>query len=753
MLRSSDTPARRIEKLEKINAALISQLDRGATLSVSAYSLFQTATALEQEVHDRTHDLQAALADLSIKNRELAIAHVNAERSHDNLTNAIEAMQEGFALFSNGRLVICNRRFRNLLADASMQIEPGITFERYAELISLSNELALEEGQTPKDWFRFRLAQSHRPQAVFTVALKGDRWMQVSERQTKGGGLAILHTDVTDMVRQQRREQEKVIDAQANLARVTFEHLIQGLSTFNGDGEIVSCNNRFRDLVPLPFILTRSGVHIDNIVDYLVSQQIFSMPDGDINDWVSGLRERKPMRGELLRNDGAVLDFSFQSLPENGFIATFTDVTAEREITKALQQSKDTLELRVGERTEALTKANQDLTREIRERQTFEAALREAKEIAETANLSKNRFLRAASHDLLQPMSAAKLFLSTLRSTELAPDQADIAGRLGRAFVSMEELLHALLDISRLESGKEEFNWANVPLSRILDPLRDEFQELASGYSRSLHVVPSSLVVRSDPTYLRRIAQNLVSNAIKYSSYGKVLIGVRRQGNSAIFEVWDTGPGIARADQERIFEEFLRLQDTGGRPGMGLGLSIVQRACAQLGHELSLESQEGKGSVFRVRLELASDKPAVETVREVAQTHLPDPIQNLIILVIENDPEMRAAMTALLESWGAGVLDVSSTQDAIDLVREVDVTPDIIVADYQLDDGDTGIKSIKALRELTSECLPALLVTADRTSEWREGASDLQIRVLSKPVEPEQLQTAIRDLTQGRAES
>ena len=745
MLRETDSPERKIEKLSRISEALMTSLERNSTISVSAYSLFQTATALEQEVHDRTVDLQMALGNLSLKNRELALAQRTTEASRQNLENAIEAMQEGFALFSEDRLVICNNKFRSAFSDIAEHIQPGISFSRYAECVSQSSFLDLE-GKQPEDWFKFRINQSLRPQATFTVSMKSDRWLQVSERQTQGGGLAILHTDVTDMVRQQRREQERVIDAQANLARVTFEHLIQGLSTFNSDGDLVSCNNRFRELVPLPYVLTRSGVNIDTIIEYLVRHEIFRSAPGSNDDWIAGLRHRKPMRGEVIRNDGAVMDVNFQLLPENGFIAMFTDVTAEREVTQALKQAKDTLEARVAERTRALTRANQELTREIRDRQAFEAALREAKETAETANLSKNRFLRAASHDLLQPMSAAKLFLSTLRSTDLTPEQQDIGDRIHRAFGSMEDLLHALLDISRLESGKEEFNWANVPLSRVLEPLGDEFRELAVGFARSLRVVPSSAVVRSDPTYLRRIAQNLVSNAIKYSAQGRVLVGVRHHGKQVMLEVWDTGPGILPEDQEKIFHEFHRLNDTGGLPGMGLGLSIVQRACAQLGHRLELESVAGRGSVFRVCMDLAQTKTAQVKPNKVEQASPPKPMQNLIALVVENDPEVRVAMTAQLESWGIGVLDVSGTKQAVDLITEVDVVPDIIIADYQLDDGDTGLDSIHALRKNTPHDVPALLVTADRSREVHNAAAKQRIPVLAKPVDPIHLQAAIRDL-------
>ncbi|MHA3916549.1 sensor histidine kinase [Halovulum sp. GXIMD14793] len=250
--------------------------------------------------------------------------------------------------------------------------------------------------------------------------------------------------------------------------------------------------------------------------------------------------------------------------------------------------------------------------------------------------------------------------------------------------------------------------------------------------------------MRSDPTYLRRIAQNLVSNAIKYSGQGRVLVWVRHQDNRALLEVWDTGPGILPQDQERIFGEFQRLNETSGLPGMGLGLSIVQRACAQLGHKLELESMPGRGSVFRIYMDVMT----ADAIRaEVPAAEVPtDPLSNIIALVVENDAEMRVAMTVQLENWGMGVLDVSGSQSAVDLIREVDVLPDLIIADYQLDNNDTGLDAIRLVRDQTPHDIPALLVTADRSKAVHQAAA-LNIPVMAKPVDPQKLQDAIRALT------
>lgn len=407
-------------------------------------------------------------------------------------------------------------------------------------------------------------------------------------------------------------------------------------------------------------------------------------------------------------------------------------------------QAAMALEKEVAARTHDLERAMADLSQK-------NAELATARMAAEDANRSKTRFLRAASHDLLQPLSAARLFLSTLASMEMGVDQADVVKRLGNAFESVEELMHAVLDISRLDSQRIEFNRVPVPLGKLFQRLRDEFQPQAAARNLDLRFVPTSLSVDSDPTFLRRIAQNLVSNAIKYTENGKVLVGARRQGARVWLEVHDTGIGIAAADRNRVFDEFQRLGQEGrGEPGMGLGLSIVKRACAKLDHPITLESEPGRGTVLRVGLRI------VGTVLPAALPEIPrkverDKLRDRIVLIVENNAEMRHGYELILRnSWGMETISVADTAAAGRAVALRGRVPDVIVADYHLGGDDTGIRTIKALRETTGEDLPAVMVTAHRNAGLARSCARLGIRVLEKPVRPEVLQAALLRLIPER---
>lgn len=258
-------------------------------------------------------------------------------------------------------------------------------------------------------------------------------------------------------------------------------------------------------------------------------------------------------------------------------------------------QAAVALEQEVLTRTRQLEQAMADLSQRNRELAVARAA-------AEEANRSKTRFLRAASHDLLQPLSAARLFLSALTDTPMDPQQLELTDRLSGAFESVEQLMHAVLDISRLDSQRIEFNRQPVPLHDLFRKLAAEYAPLAEAKNLKLSFVQTDAVVESDPVFLRRIAQNLISNAIKYTSRGGVVVGVRRQRNTCWLCIYDTGAGIPAVDRNRIFEEFQRLGHDSGTPGMGLGLSIVRRACNKLGHPISLNSEAMRGTVFKVGL-------------------------------------------------------------------------------------------------------------------------------------------------------
>ena len=426
-----------------------------------------------------------------------------------------------------------------------------------------------------------------------------------------------------------------------------------------------------------------------------------------------------------------------------------------RSSTYALSQAAAMLEKEVMAR-------NRDLERTLAQLSAANQELAMAREAADEANRAKSRFLRAASHDLLQPMSAAKLFLSHLGETARDPLQQDLIGRISDNFDSAEELIHTLLEIAQLDSRQLEINLGPVSLGRLFQRLSTDLQAQAEARGLDLRFVPSSRVVLSDPAYLRRIALNLVSNALKYTDEGRVIVGARlaasdeEEGESVWLEVHDTGPGIAPEDRERVFNEFERLSRT-DRPGTGLGLSIVKRACLQLGHELELRSAVGRGSLFRVRLPLLPEacvpQPAARAQAAAASTRetLAQTFAGRVAMVVENDLSMRQAFVFLLESWGVKAFQGPSAAAAIADIRRLGLRPDVIVSDYRLDGPETGAMASQAIRAAFKSEIPALLVSGETLEAIRAEAPELKADFLSKPAAEGELRARLRHLLEGPA--
>lgn len=398
-------------------------------------------------------------------------------------------------------------------------------------------------------------------------------------------------------------------------------------------------------------------------------------------------------------------------------------------------QAAVALEQEVMARTRELEQAMADLSQRNRELAVARAA-------AEEANRSKTRFLRAASHDLVQPLSAARLFLSALTDTPMDAQQKELTQRLSGAFESVEQLMHAVLDISRLDSQRIEFNRQPVALGDLFRRLAAEFAPMAQAKGLRLGFVATDAVVESDPIFLRRIAQNLVSNAIKYTNSGGVVVGVRRRGAVGWLCVFDSGMGIPAVDRNRIFDEFQRLGNDAGTPGMGLGLSIVRRACAKLGHPISLSSEAMRGTMFRVGLPLIdSDHPRRSPPQDAAIRGL----RGRVALVVENDDAMRRGYEMILaERLGMIPRVTGGTAEALATMGEE--PPDAIIADYSLENGDTGIAAIDALRAAAARPVPAVIVTAHRDPDIARACAARGVPLLEKPVRPSELGEALVDL-------
>lgn len=371
--------------------------------------------------------------------------------------------------------------------------------------------------------------------------------------------------------------------------------------------------------------------------------------------------------------------------------------------------------------------------------------LRIARDTAQIANASKSRFVAAVSHDLLQPVNAAKLFISSLENTPLNERQVLLVERISKSFQSVESILGALLDISKLDSGQAALNISEFGVQSVLDGIRNEFRPQAREKGLRLTVMPCSADVRSDPVYLRRILQNLVSNAIRYTQSGRILIGVRRRKHCAEFLVSDTGIGIAKEEQSRVFEEFHRIdRQLVSDSAMGLGLTIVRRACDMLGHELSLRSTLGEGSTFTVCVPFAKEK--VPAQAEQAISFDPPPLlENVIIMVVENDPTVAEGMEHILETWGATPVIVTHLEQAFSQIEELDILPDIFLVDYHLDNMQNGLDFIAGMRKRFG-VIRSILLTADRNPAIVKAANKQGAFVRYKPIDIPELYRLIASL-------
>ncbi|WP_420893306.1 NahK/ErcS family hybrid sensor histidine kinase/response regulator [Pseudomonas extremaustralis] len=426
-----------------------------------------------------------------------------------------------------------------------------------------------------------------------------------------------------------------------------------------------------------------------------------------------------------------------------GIFVLIRDITERRRTAEALHQAYQHLEQRVAQRTSELTALNDQLLKEIDERRRMETRLREAKLEAEQANLSKTKFLAAVSHDLLQPLNAARLFTSAL----LERPSETLVRNVSNSLEDVENLLGTLVDISKLDAGVIKADIAPFALSELLDNLAAEYTELARSEGLELHFVGCSALVRSDIQLLARILRNLLSNALRYTYKGRVVLGCRRQHQRLSIQVWDSGMGIAEERLEEIFQEFKRgdVQRPDQDRGLGLGLAIVEKIAGILGHRISVRSWPGKGSMFSVEVPLSATAPTPLPIPTMSDAML-ERLQGARVWVLDNDAAICAGMRTLLEGWGCRVVTALSEQD---LARQVDnyhAEADLLIADYHLDDDQNGVDAVARINARRGQAIPALMITANYSNELKQQIRELGHTLMHKPVRPMKLKTAMSHL-------
>jgi Na+/proline symporter/signal transduction histidine kinase len=529
-------------------------------------------------------------------------------------------------------------------------------------------------------------------------------------------------------------EASAAIQSSRDQLQHALDHARQGITVFDANLALTAWNREFAELFGLPPAMLRHGVGLDEIVRFNAGRGAYG--PGDSEDFVAErvarlLYDDRPNRLRLFSTN-RVIEVRSARLPDGGMVTTYTDVTQTVQAEEALEAAKEMLERRVDERTSELQRLNAELER--------------AKNEADAANLSKTRFLAAASHDILQPLNAARLYASSLTEgvNQIDPEERkNLARNVDVSLEAVEEIIGALLDISRLDAGATRPEISDVPVADLMRTLEIEFAGVARAKGLKLIFVPTRLVVRTDRRLMRRLLQNLISNALKYTLSGRVLVGCRRASGAARIEIWDTGLGIPPEHERAVFAEFKRL-DQGARVarGLGLGLSIVERLGRVLEHAVGLRSRPGKGSVFFVTAPLA--RAALKLGGEPdprGPVAAGEPLDGLKVLAIDNEPRVLEGLSVLLKRWGCLIATAHGLEEAWAALDEFGA-PDVIVADYHLDSGD-GVAAIRALRQRFGRSIAAILATADRSPEVRDEAERADVAVMNKPLRPAPLRAQL----------
>ncbi|MEQ9545235.1 MAG: NahK/ErcS family hybrid sensor histidine kinase/response regulator [Marinobacter sp.] len=429
--------------------------------------------------------------------------------------------------------------------------------------------------------------------------------------------------------------------------------------------------------------------------------------------------------------------------------AFVADITERVQARQKLEQLNADLERRVEERTAALQNANVGLRYQIEEREKVERELVVAMEAAREANRSKDKYLAAASHDLMQPLNAARLMISALQDSQLPDQEQRMVHQVHRALEGAEDLLADLLDISKLDQQAMKPDLAFTDVAALATGLGEEFEAVAAnaGLQFRIHTVPA--MVRTDQRMLTRIIRNLLSNAFRYTRQGGVLLALRARGDCLRIEVWDTGVGIEESKLRDIFREFHQLlpQGTGGRQGVGLGLAIVERMVRILGYDIDVASRPGKGSrfVLTVPLEKRMTGQAAAGERNPLETFT-EGFNGARVLVIDNEQAVLDSMRVLLERWECSVVTARSDTEAQELLAAEERPPSVILADYHLDNNLTGCEAIYGVRRKLDRDIPAAIITADSSDNIRRLVRAQYLPILNKPVKPNRLRALLTSL-------
>ncbi|MCJ8145626.1 hybrid sensor histidine kinase/response regulator [Acinetobacter sp. A3.8] len=508
-----------------------------------------------------------------------------------------------------------------------------------------------------------------------------------------------------------------------NLIMTMIDHMTQGVSVVDANMCLVAWNSQYLTLFDYPKELVYVGCPVADLIRYNAERGECGPGEVEehVNKRINWMKQGSAHEFERIREDGRVIQMRGNPIQGGGFVTTYADITAFRE-------NEAILEARVSERTAQLEHALDEQHLALQQ--------------ADQANKSKSRFLAAASHDLLQPMHAARLFSAALEQSAFHADDQKTLEQLDRALFGAESMLSALLDIAKLEGGSIKPNRRAYNLQDLLSDLRLQFSAIAEQRQIELHIYDTHFWIDTDPQWIRRILQNFVSNALRYTASGRVVVGVLRSANQdghIRIGVWDTGPGIPEAQQHKLFTEFERggHESPWGEQGLGLGLAIVERMTNQLRYLVQVNSQVGKGSSFILEVPTV----VAPAIQQATPSNFIAPQKSLNILCLDNDPTILDGMQNLLQKWGYQVYTALDTSQALEVMNNNEIH--VWLIDQHLNDEQYGLDFIQSHQQ---KHIPTALITADSDPNLPEKLKAMNIALLKKPLKPAALRAFLSSI-------